>query len=512
MAEKMFIHINQGGTLNQADVTGSGKYVNSLVFDENTGKFWAKGRAWNDMDSALNALKYFSSVTGNTGSAAPTASKEGTALSIVGEYTESVSKPSKYVATEVTTSGVIIKTTQKLDDDIAAAAAAGTGASSALETYKKENDPKVSKAQSDATQGISDAAAALAEAQKKVASVDATVNKGIEVVNTDPKNPTVGIKIDETTAGNVTLSVGANGLKANVTIPEAPVKSVAAKDATSAISVSPTTGEVKVGLNLDTSGNVSLSQSATGLKAAIDLSGYVTKEQFEGLKDVFVKEGSVVRGSFGDNGFTENDYGADTALKLVLQNQTAPVYINVASLVDVYDGSKLLLKEISTEATYTAPVANQSVDKAISLLIKGVADAQAKANEAVNKAGVTSINEKTGAITLDTTGTNNGDVVFAISDAGKISGTVKNIKSAAFTEVTAYATADQGAKADSALQEITASGTNYLTLSVADKKVINGSISVQSVSTASSSQRGLAEASDVKKYVDDLWAWEEVTQ
>ena len=71
-----------------------------------------------------------------------------------------------------------------------------------------------------------------------------------------------------------------------------------------------------------------------------------------------------------------------------------------------------------------------------------------------------------------------------------------------------FATAAQGAKADSALQSI-AKGTDgsYVTTSVSTKEnnsqSVGVAVTIQGVATAGSSAMGLAEASDVKAYVDN---------
>jgi len=87
---------------------------------------------------------------------------------------------------------------------------------------------------------------------------------------------------------------------------------------------------------------------------------------------------------------------------------------------------------------------------------------------------------------------------------------VHGLKSAAYTESTAYATAAQGTKADGALQSVS-HGTDgsYVTTTVGTKEDNNQSIGVavkvQPMNTASDSAAetmGLAEASDVKKYID----------
>lgn len=50
-------------------------------------------------------------------------------------------------------------------------------------------------------------------------------------------------------------------------------------------------------------------------------------------KDLVVSSGSVVKGTWAGNVFTESEAGAGTALKLVIANQEAPVYINTLDLI-----------------------------------------------------------------------------------------------------------------------------------------------------------------------------------
>ena len=74
-----------------------------------------------------------------------------------------------------------------------------------------------------------------------------------------------------------------------------------------------------------------------------------------------------------------------------------------------------------------------------------------------------------------------------------------------------FATATQGTEADNALQNITASGTGYLSLTASAKsgaagaktQAISGTLTVQPIDTADASHQGLAEASDVKSYIAD---------
>ena len=95
------------------------------------------------------------------------------------------------------------------------------------------------------------------------------------------------------------------------------------------------------------------------------------------------------------------------------------------------------------------------------------------------------------------------------------SNTVYGAKKYADSLAKNYATALQGGKADTALQSIT-KGTDgsYVTTTVGAKsgnsQSIATKVTVQAISTASSTAKGLAEASDVKSYVDALFAWEEL--
>lgn len=169
--------------------------------------------------------------------------------------------------------------------------------------------------------------------------------------------------------------------------------------------------------------------------------------------------------------------------------------------------------------------------------------------------GVLSFGGQSGDITLATASTKNGDVNLTMTGKA-LSASIVGLGSAAFTESSAYdakgaaaavlgkstdkstektvygvialanekatpglvdekitaagnnyATAAQGTKADNALQSVSASGDDYITASAGAKagnsQTITVSTNVQAVSSASASAKGLAEASDVKNYVDN---------
>lgn len=121
--------------------------------------------------------------------------------------------------------------------------------------------------------------------------------------------------------------------------------------------------------------------------------------------------------------------------------------------------------------------------------------------------GVQSFGGQTGAITVDTANTTNGQVKFSMSSK-QLKGTVNGLKSAAYTESSTYATSAQGTKADSAIQIVNGTASNYITTSKSGTTVTVTSM-LQAVASASSSAKGLAEASDVKAYADGLMTWVE---
>ena len=148
-----------------------------------------------------------------------------------------------------------------------------------------------------ATQASADAAAAEALAGEKVASVTAATNGGITIGGTTTE-PTVGIKLDPAEGNIATLSEA--GLKVTAPTVNVPVYSLT-KDATST----------------DYAAVYHLTKDGTNVGEAINIP-----------KDLFVESGEIVENPTGQP--------AGKYLKLVLQNQTEPVYINVADLVDAY--------------------------------------------------------------------------------------------------------------------------------------------------------------------------------
>lgn len=114
--------------------------------------------------------------------------------------------------------------------------------------------------------------------------------------------------------------------------------------------------------------------------------------------------------------------------------------------------------------------------------------------------GVQSFGGKTGAITLKATSSTNGAVNLTMSN-NELQAAVVGLKSAAYSDAGTFATKVQGDKADTAIQVVNGTEPNYITASKNGTTVTVSSI-IQAVAGASSSAKGLAEASDVKAYVD----------
>ena len=267
-----------------------------------------------------------------------------------------------------------------------------------------------------------------------------------------------------------------------------------------------------------------LDLTSTKLKTTLKLAYDNQKIKLLGKNDVEVTSIDLPSSLFQDQ-YLKNVAWDSTGNKLQFTFNVAdgaPVItdVDLSKFIDRYEeGQGIKFTEASSGKVNKIEVElDEDTEKylklsASGLKLEGVDAAIAKAVQdsfSSVDSGVVSFGGQKGVITVDgTTSGANGHVQFTMAE-NKLTAKVDGLGTAAYKAEGAFATAAQGDKADSALQEITASASGWLHLSVADKKAINGSIDVQSVATASSSQQGLAEASDVKEYVDSLWAWEEV--
>lgn len=167
---------------------------------------------------------------------------------------------------------------------------------------------------------------------------------------------------------------------------------------------------------------------------------------------------------------------------------TKPLTANV-----VLTGGDIL---VGGEGTYK----DGSIQDAIDALDEKVTTAVAS--------GVQSFGGKTGAITLKATASTNGAVNLTMNN-NELQGAVVGLKSAAFVESNTFATAAQGAKADSAVQNI-ATGSANGTIAVDGTDVaVKGLSSAAYVATTAFDAAGSANKAltNAKAYADSLMEW-----
>ena len=227
----------------------------------------------------------------------------------------------------------------------------------------------------------------------KLKEIDSTLDSKVSkvsgekaIVVTTGTTPKVSLNLDNT--GNVTLSQSTTGLKASVTIPSATV-----------------TG-VKTGDKVITLDGTELSTTiAFSVDSAVDKEGkkYLRLTGVNG-----VDLGKVDIASFVKDGMLSNASFNDTNHKLTLTFNTdagkEAIEVNLSSLVDVYDGSKIKLTAVTLPASYTAPAKGDSVDVAIAKLTKGKSTLDAAITD-VKKVAETAANNASTAITSSTANT-----------------------------------------------------------------------------------------------------------
>lgn len=155
-------------------------------------------------------------------------------------------------------------------------------------------------------------------------------------------------------------------------------------------------------------------------------------------KDLVVTSGSVVKGNWNDGVFTENVSGSGTALKLVIANQEAPVYINTLDLVKDHTGGNGI--SISDTNVISVQIAEGS-ENFLTVDEKGVklSGVQAAINAAAASAK-TKVEKKSDAdkITLESALADDGSVTYTIGQNDIASAALLGTKNDASTAETAF--------------------------------------------------------------------------
>lgn len=127
-------------------------------------------------------------------------------------------------------------------------------------------------------------------------------------------------------------------------------------------------------------------------------------------KDLVVTSGSVVKGTWSGNVFTEVESGNGTALKLVIANQTAPVYINTLDLVKDHVGVSGI--SISDTNEISIKIASGNEDNFLKLDAEGL---KLEGVDAAIKKSATVVEKKADDAHITVTSrTEDGHVVYTI--------------------------------------------------------------------------------------------------
>lgn len=130
--------------------------------------------------------------------------------------------------------------------------------------------------------------------------------------------------------------------------------------------------------------------------------------------------------------------GSAAAVKTAVDNYTING-VKISTNPTLTGDTISLSSSYAEAAEYSAPIIGDKIDVAISKLAKGISDASAN--------GVLSFGGQTGAITVDNTTSVNGAIQFTMS--GKtLTGTVYGLKSAAYSEASAFDVSGAAASAE----------------------------------------------------------------
>jgi len=234
-------------------------------------------------------------------------------------------------------------------------------------------------------------------------------------------------------------------------------------------------------------------------KAIYDLSAGV-----EGLDVDPFAQASVSGSTITINGIEETNgkiASTDSSkLEIVLDGTYDATDNKIATKSTVTDAINALdAIEVSLGTDETVATISEA-DGVISVTKQTISITHDKVSDWASNVGVTAVGE----------GTTNGTISVTTNGGSAADVSVHGLGSAAYESSTAFATAAQGEKADSALQTVSATGDTYIDLSFGDKtnntQALGAAVKIGDVSTATADASGLATAYAVQTYVDNKTA------
>ena len=220
-------------------------------------------------------------------------------------------------------------------------------------------------------------------------------------------------------------------------------------------------------------------------------------------KDKFVKSAELVETA--ETGVTvEVPY-----IKIIFNDDTeAPIRFSVKSLVDTYTGANLKLSTNYASTTGATPASNVTLDAAMKNVATRVSTLEGKKH-------VDSIGGKTGAITLNSGATGNGEVNFGIDSNGKITAVANTTMYAYQTDLNSVNTAlgdrittlegkkhvDSFNGKTGAVTLTNTTGTGGITWTTSTSGSITGAVNVSGLATTANALYSVAGASSSDGFV-----------
>lgn len=134
-------------------------------------------------------------------------------------------------------------------------------------------------------------------------------------------------------------------------------------------------------------------------------------------KDLVVTSGSVVKGTWDGNTFTPSESGTGTALKLVIANQDAPVYINTLDLVkDHTAGNGIAISDTNVVSVKIATDSDSESFLTVDENGVKLSGVQTAINTAANKAATEVVEDAAGHVTVTKTTGDNGQAIYTIGE------------------------------------------------------------------------------------------------